>query len=70
MARVLTARYASGDAAHNAHEDLIDTGYPSEKVRLDREAAEVKVITSVEGEPEAREILGRHEPTEVSESRI
>ncbi len=68
MTKVLTARYETVGAAHNAHEDLIDTGYPAEKVHLDREAAEVKVITSTDGEREAREILGRHQPAGITES--
>lgn len=68
MAKTLTARYPSADAAHNAHEDLIDSGYPSEKVYFDRDAAEVKVFTPSSTEREAREILGRHQPDAITES--
>lgn len=68
MVKTLTAKYGSAGAARNAHEDLIGTGYPSEKVYLDRDSAEVKVITSADGEREAREILGRHQPSEITES--
>ncbi len=68
MAKTLTGKYGSANAALNAHEDLIDTGYPSEKVFLDRDKSEVKVITSDDGEREAREILGRHQPAEITEN--
>jgi hypothetical protein len=66
MARALTARYGSADAARNAHEDLIGSGYPSEKVYLDRDAAEVRVLVPTSTEREAREILGRHQPEEIT----
>ncbi len=67
MPKTLTGKYGSGDTAHNAHEDLIHTGFPSEKVFLDREKAEVKVIASDSNEREAREILGRHQPSDITE---
>ena len=70
MAKTLTARYGIAGAARNAHEDLIGTGYPSDKVYLDSDKAEVKVISSSEGEREAREILERHKPSEITESKF
>lgn len=68
MTKTLTGKYASGDAARNAHEDLIDTGYPNDTVYLDRDAGEVKVMTSADGEREVREILSRHQPLEITEA--
>lgn len=65
--KTLTAKYQSSGAARNAYDDLIGTGYPSETVYLDRDNAAVKVITAPEGEREAREILGRHQPSEIIE---
>jgi hypothetical protein len=67
MPKTLTGTYGSAEAARNAHEDLIHTGFPSEKVFLDRDKGEVKVITADGNEREAREILDRHQPTEVGE---
>ena len=67
MAKTLTGTSGSAEAAHNAHEDLIDTGFPSEKVFLNRAAGEVKVIASDSNEREVREILGRHQPTDITE---
>ncbi|WP_116132767.1 hypothetical protein [Tropicimonas sp. IMCC34043] len=70
MAKTLTGKYGSSEAARNAHEDLIDIGFPSEKVYLDRDKAEVKVITSMDGEREVREVLGRHQPSEITEHSL
>jgi hypothetical protein len=67
MTKTLTGRYDTPGAARNAHEDLIDTGFPAEKVFLDREHGEVKVIASEFSEREAREILGRHQPKDIKE---
>ena len=67
MTKTLTGRYGKPGAARNAHEDLIDTGFPAEKVFLDREHGEVKVIASEFSEREAREILGRHQPKDITE---
>lgn len=66
MAKTVTAKFSSIDAARNAHEDLIDLGYPSEQVFLNRENGDVKVMTTDEGESEAREVLDRHHPTEIT----
>ena len=70
MTKTLTAKYETEAAARNAHEDLMGTGYPQEKVFLQPDSAEVKVITPSDAEPQAREILGRHEPSEITETEI
>jgi hypothetical protein len=67
MMKVLTARFETVEAARNAQEDLIDVGYPSEKLYFDRANAELKVLTSPEGAGEARELLGRHRPKDIRE---
>ncbi len=68
MTKTLTGRFASAETARNAHEDLIDTGYPSETVYLDRDRGEVKVITSADAAREAREVLRRHQPIGIDET--
>jgi hypothetical protein len=70
MPKTVTGKFGSADAARNAHEDLIDSGFPSEKVYLDREAGEVKVIATADTEREVREILGRHQPADISEHEM
>jgi hypothetical protein len=67
MAKALTARYGAADAARNAHEDLVGVGYPREKLWLDVETAQVKVIAAEDAEREAREILDRHQPDSIDE---
>lgn len=67
MAKILTGRYASADAATAVLDDLINAGFDREKVFVDRDTAHVKVMTPSETEPEAREILNRHRPEEIFE---
>ncbi len=67
MAKALTARYGASDAARNALEDLVGVGYPREKLWLDVETAQVKVIAAEDAEREAREILDRHQPDSIDE---
>jgi len=67
MPKTLTGTYGSAEAARNAHEDLVHTGLPSEKVFLDRDNAEVKAIAADGNEREIREILDRHQPSEITE---
>ncbi|MCB1312427.1 MAG: hypothetical protein KDK29_11315 [Sedimentitalea sp.] len=65
MTKTLTGTFNSSDAARNAHEDFIASGFPTDKVYHARGSAELKVIASSDNEPEIREILGRHKPTEI-----
>jgi len=67
MPKTLTGKYGSAEAARNAHEDLVHTGLPSEKIFLDRDNAEVKAIAADGNEREIREILDRHQPSEITE---
>jgi hypothetical protein len=65
MTKTITGRFVSHEAARNAHEDFIDSGFPIEKVFLERGSTELKVIASSDNEPEVREILTRHKPSEI-----
>lgn len=67
MATTLTARYATEAAARNAHDDLIASGYPRERVFRPKNLPEVKVMSPRDTLREAREILGRHGPSKVIE---
>lgn len=67
MPKTITGKYGSAGAAHHAHDDLLHTGFPSEKVYLDRDKAEVKVIAAPANQREVREILQRHEPTAITD---
>ena len=67
MAETINANYDSIDKAKNAVDDLVATGIDREKVYLDEQAIQVKVIAANIIEREIVEILERHEPLEVSE---
>lgn len=68
MTKTVTGAFDSIDKARNAKDELISTGIPSEKVYLDGETNQVKVIIPAATEAEIVEILNRHEPTQVSSS--
>ncbi|MDR9440541.1 MAG: hypothetical protein RI841_13765 [Halomonas sp.] len=65
MTQTVTASYGSIDKAANAFDELVSEGFPREKLFLDKEASEVKVIVPEASQPEAEEILNRHEPGEI-----
>ncbi len=67
MTETISATYSSVDKAKNAVDDLVSTGIDREKVFLDEDAVQVKVITANVVEPEITEILKRHDPSEVTE---
>ncbi|MFY0989562.1 hypothetical protein [Halomonas sp. C05BenzN] len=65
MTQTVTAAYGSIDKANNAFDELVSEGFPREKLFLDKETSQVKVIIPDTSKPEAEEILRRHEPDEV-----
>ncbi|MBE0488941.1 MAG: hypothetical protein IBX53_07655 [Halomonas sp.] len=65
MTQTVTAAYGNIDMAINAYDELISEGYPREKLYLDRDTHEVKVIVPDTSKPEVEEILGRHGPDEI-----
>lgn len=70
MPRTFTATYENPEAALNAYDDLIASGYPREKLHYEPGTPEVRVIAPVDTAPEARELLGRHRPGSISEDEI
>lgn len=66
MTQTVTAAYGNIDKAINAFDELISEGYPREKLFLDRQTGEVKVIVPDESQPEAEAILNRHGPDDLS----
>lgn len=65
MSHTVTAAYSSVDAARNAVDELISDGFDREKVFLDPQTNEVKVIVPESIRREAEEILQRHQPKEI-----
>lgn len=64
MTQTVTAAYGSAGKASNAFDELVSEGYPREKLYLDKDTHEVKVIVPEASRPEVEEILGRHGPDE------
>ncbi len=67
MTETINATYSSVEKAKNAIDDLVSTGIDREKVFLDEDTVQVKVITPNAVEREIVEILERHQPSQVSE---
>jgi len=64
MTQTVTATYDDAMKAVNAYDELVSKGFPREKLYLDKEAGEIKVIVPDSSQPEAEEILKRHEPND------
>lgn len=67
MTKTLTGKFDTLDKARNALDDFVNAGFDREKLFLDTGAMLLKVITPNDIEREVREILGRHDPAEVTE---
>jgi len=65
----ITAKYDSKDGLRNVREDLIGVGIESDRIYIDTKEWEVKVAISSTAEPEVTEILERHKPTTIYESK-
>lgn len=64
MTQTVTGAYDDTQKAINAYDELVSEGFPREKLFLDKETNEVKVIIPDTSRPEAEEILKRHEPND------
>lgn len=65
----VTAEYDSMDAIRNTKEDLVGTGIEQERIFIDEDKLLVKVAISSTMEPEITEILNRHNPATVYETK-
>ena len=65
MTKTVTGDFATKDAMKNAMDDLVSTGIPREKVFMDTDKMQLKVIIPAATESEVNEILKRHQPTRV-----
>jgi len=62
----VTGKYNSVDKVKNAENELQAIGIPSEKIFVDMDAMQIKVMIPEATKPEIMELLGRHEPSELS----
>ena len=65
MTKIVTATYASKETLVNVRDDLVSTGIPQEKIRVNKDKLHVQVMSPDVTENEILEILRRHKPTEL-----
>lgn len=72
MMKTITGFYDSAAQINNVKEDLVASGIPQEKLFVDEENRQLKVLVPASGEPEILEILKRHGPssTTVTEAEL
>jgi hypothetical protein len=71
MTKILTAKFASEDTLKNAEADILNSqisGFPNEKIFVDKDKKEIKVIASSGIVSEIREIFKAHGADSVTET--
>jgi hypothetical protein len=65
MTNALVATYKNVRTITNVEDDLLSTGIPNEKIKIDKEHRKIRVMVPDATRAEVLEILNRHEPAEV-----
>jgi hypothetical protein len=66
MAKVIVAVYDTSDQVTNVVDDLVSTGIPRERIRVDEHKPRVEVVVVADAaQPEIAEILERHQPADL-----
>lgn len=65
MTKIVTAIYASEETLVNVRDDLVSTGIPQEKIRINKDKRQVQVMSPDVTEKEIIEIMQRHAPTQL-----
>lgn len=65
MTQAVVATYKDVRAIANVEEDLLATGIPNEKIKIDKEHRKIRVMVPDVAKSEILEILNRHDPAEV-----
>ena len=63
--QAVVATYKNVRAITNVEEDLLATGIPNEKIKIDKEHRKIRVMVPDITRSEILEILNRHDPAEV-----
>ena len=63
--QAVVATYKNVRVMTNVEEDLLATGIPNEKIKIDKEHRKIRVLVPEITKSEILEILNRHDPTEV-----
>ena len=65
MTEAVVATFKDVKSLMNVEEDLLATGIPNEKIKVDKEHRKIRVFTPDATKAEVLEILKRHKPAEV-----
>jgi hypothetical protein len=65
MTAAVVATYKDFKTVRNVEDDLLSTGIPNEKIKVDRENRKIRVMVPDATKSEIMEILNRHEPAEI-----
>jgi hypothetical protein len=65
MTEAVVATFKDVKSILNVEEDLLATGIPNEKIKVDKEHRKIRVLVPDETKAEILEILNRHMPAEV-----
>jgi methylmalonyl-CoA mutase cobalamin-binding subunit len=65
MTEAVVATFKDVKSIMNVEEDLLATGIPNEKIKIDKEHRKIRVFTPDATKAEVLEILKRHMPAEV-----
>ncbi len=65
MTGAVVATYKDLKTVSNVEDDLISTGIPNEKIKVDREHLKIRVMFPETTRSEIMEILNRHAPAEI-----
>ena len=65
MTAAVVATYKDFKTVRNVEDDLLSTGIPNEKIKVDRDHRKIRVMVPEATRAEIMEILNRHEPAEI-----
>ena len=65
MTGAVVATYKDFRTVRNVEDDLLSTGIPNEKIKVDRGHRKIRVMVPEATKSEIMEILNRHEPSEI-----
>ena len=61
----VVASYKDAMTTRNVRDDLISTGIPGEKIKVDKDHFKIRVMVPEQTKAEVIEILNRHHPAEI-----
>ncbi len=65
MTAAIVATYKDFKTVKNVEDDLLSTGIPNEKIKVDTDHRKIRVMVPDATRSEIMEILNRHKPAEI-----